>query len=151
MFAVAGQCLLGELHAALQREGDSAVLRTGRVVASLGQTGTYQHHEPAATHEKHAGQVDDRHHADSRWRHPPARQNKGYRHNEIPQQISALLRENMLGRGQRVESLSAEDARFSGASAVRISFAESGSEARKRAVEYGTLKTVLLLPALLSS
>jgi len=56
------------------------------------------------------------------------------------QQISALLRENVLGRGQRIDSLTADNTTISGAPAVRLRFTEPASPARRRAVEYGFVK-----------
>jgi hypothetical protein len=48
-----------------------------------------------------------------------------------------LLRENVQGRGQRVESLAAEDTTIAGVPAVRLRYAQPG----KRAVEYGFVKS----------
>jgi len=122
MFAVAGQCLLGDLHGALQREGDSAVLTDRSRCRFAWPDWDYTNITNPLLLTKNT--LDKSMIGIMRIRAGDTlpRGKTKVTATMSTQQISALLRENVLGRGQRVESLSAEDAKVSGASAVRISF-----------------------------
>ena len=137
--AVAGQCLLGDVHAALQRKGDNAVLTDRPRCRFAWPEWDYTNITNPLLLTKNT--LDKSMIGIMRIRAGDTLPRGKTKVSAMmtTQQIRAL-RENVLARGQRVESLSTEDVRVSGASGVRISFTEPRSTARKRAVEYGLVK-----------
>src|SRR5437868_2352154 len=121
-FALAGQCLFGELQAALQREGDSAVL-TDRPRCRFAWPGwDYTNVTDPILLTKNT--LDKSMIGIMRIRAGdtlPQGKTK-VSATMTTQQIGALLRENVQGRGQRVESLAADDTSAAGVPAVRLRF-----------------------------
>jgi hypothetical protein len=140
VFAIAGQCLLGEVHAALQREGDSAVLTDRPRCRFTWPDWDYTNITNPLLLTKNTldrsmiGIMRIRAGATLPQGKTKVSASMG------TQQIAALLRENVQGRGEHVESLASSDATVSGVPAVRITYTRPSSPARKRAVEYGFVK-----------
>jgi hypothetical protein len=137
LFALAGDCLLGELHAALQREGDSAVLTDRPRCRFAWPDWDYTNVTNPLLLTKNT--LDKSMIGIMRIRAgdtlPQGKTKVGA--TMTTQQIGVLLRENVQGRGQRIESLAADDTTTAGVPAVRLRYTQAG----KRAVEYGFMKS----------
>ncbi len=135
-FALAGQCLLGQVHAALQREGDSAVLTDRPRCRFAWPDWDYTNITNPLLLTKNT--LDRSMIGIMRVRAGDTLPQGKTRISATmtPQQIAALLRENVEGRGQRVEALTAGDTTVAGVPAVRLRYAQAG----KHAVEYGFVK-----------
>ena len=140
MFAVAGQCLLGDLHAALQRQGESALLTDRPRCRFAWPDWDYTNITNPLLLTKNT--LDRSMIGIMRVRAGDTlpRGKTKITATVGTEQIAALLRENVQGRGERVESLTTDNTTVSGIPAVRIRYTEPGSPARKRAVEYGFVK-----------
>ena len=140
IFAIAGQCLFGDLQAALQREGDNVVLTDKPRCRFAWPEWDYTNMSNPLLLTKNT--LDRSIIGIMRIRAGDTlpRGKTKITATMSTQQISALLRENVLGRGQRIDSLTADNTTISGAPAVRLRFTEPASPARRRAVEYGFVK-----------
>ena len=140
IFAFAGKCLLGESHAALQREGDSAVLTDRPRCRFAWSDWDYTNVTNPLLLTKNT--LDRSMIGIMRIRAGdtlPQGKTK-VSANMTAQQITALLRENLQGRGQRVESLTVAAATVGGTPAVRLTYTQPALPVRKRAVEFGFMK-----------
>jgi hypothetical protein len=140
LLAIAGECLVADLQAALQREGDNVVLTDKPRCRFAWPEWDYTNITNPLLLTKNT--LDRSMIGIMRIRVGDTlpRGKTKVSATMSTQQISALLRENVLGRGQRVDSLTADNTTISGAPAVRLRFTEPGSPARKHAVEYGFIK-----------
>jgi hypothetical protein len=140
MLAIAGRCLLGDVHAALQRDGDIVFL-TDRPRCRFAWPGwDYTNITNPLLLTKNT--LDRSMIGIMRVRAGDTlpRGKTKVTATMGTEQITALLRENVQGRGQRVESLTADDTTVSGMPAVRLRYTHPGSLGRKHAVEYGFVK-----------
>ncbi len=127
IFAIACQCLLGDLQAALQREGDNVVLTDKPRCRFAWPEWDYTNISNPLLLTKNTldrSMIGIMH---IRAGDTLPRGKTKITATMSTQQISALLRENVLGRGQRIDLLTADNTTISGAPA-----AASGSQNRHR-------------------